>query len=133
MGVDRPRRPRDGRHSRQRMIGDMAIRRLAPGTQAFCVSTVAKFAGHFRRSPDLLGRNRGGRSINLGQPSAAPPIPAGSFSQGELARPGRPGRFPCSTLARLFSFEHPYVLAVGLDRPEAGGRDSYAGQDGTGR
>src|ERR1700674_890881 len=40
---------------RQRMIEDMAIRRLAPGTQAFYVSTVAKFAGHFRRSPDLLG------------------------------------------------------------------------------
>ena len=40
---------------RQRMIEDMAIRRLAPGTQAFYVSAVAKFAGHFRRSPDLLG------------------------------------------------------------------------------
>jgi integrase/recombinase XerD len=40
---------------RQRMIEDMAIRRLAPGTQAFYVSTVAKFARHFRRSPDLLG------------------------------------------------------------------------------
>jgi integrase/recombinase XerD len=38
---------------RQRMIEDMAIRRLVPGTQAFYVSTVAKFAGHFRRSPDL--------------------------------------------------------------------------------
>ena len=32
---------------RQRMIDDMAIRRLAPGTQAFYVSTVAKFARHF--------------------------------------------------------------------------------------
>src|ERR1700674_3365261 len=40
---------------RQRMIEDMAIRRLVPGTQAFYVSTVAKFAGHFRRSSDLLG------------------------------------------------------------------------------
>jgi len=40
---------------RQRMIDDMAIRRLAPGTQAFYVSTVAKFARHFGRSPDLLG------------------------------------------------------------------------------
>jgi integrase/recombinase XerD len=40
---------------RQRMIEDMAIRRLAPGTQAFYVSTVAKFTRHFGRSPDLLG------------------------------------------------------------------------------
>ena len=40
---------------RQRMLEDMAIRRLAPGTQAFYVSAVAKFARHFRRSPDALG------------------------------------------------------------------------------
>lgn len=40
---------------RQRMIEDMAIRRLAPRTQAFYVGAVAKFAQHFRRSPDLLG------------------------------------------------------------------------------
>lgn len=40
---------------RQRMLEDMAIRRLAPGTQAFYVSAVAKFARHFGKSPDLLG------------------------------------------------------------------------------
>ena len=40
---------------RQRMLDDMAIRRLAPGTQAFYVSAVAKFAKHFGKSPDLLG------------------------------------------------------------------------------
>jgi site-specific recombinase XerD len=40
---------------RQRMIEDMAIRRLAPGTQAFYVSAVAKFARHCGRSPDALG------------------------------------------------------------------------------
>ena len=40
---------------RQRMIEDMAIRRLAPGTQAFYVSAVARFARHFGRSPDTLG------------------------------------------------------------------------------
>ena len=40
---------------RQRMLEDMAIRRLAPGTQAFYVSAVAKFARHFGRSPDTLG------------------------------------------------------------------------------
>jgi integrase/recombinase XerD len=40
---------------RQRMLEDMAIRRLAPGTQAFYVSAVAKFAKHCAKSPDLLG------------------------------------------------------------------------------
>ena len=37
------------------MIDDMTIRRLAPSTQAFYVSAVAKFARHFARSPDQLG------------------------------------------------------------------------------
>ncbi len=40
---------------RQRMIEDMAIRRLAPGTQTFYVNAVARFARHFGKSPDLLG------------------------------------------------------------------------------
>ena len=40
---------------RQRMLEDMAIRRLAPGTQTCYVSAVAKFARHFGRSPDTLG------------------------------------------------------------------------------
>ena len=40
---------------RTRMIDDMTIRRLAPRTQAFYVSAVAKFARHFARSPDQLG------------------------------------------------------------------------------
>jgi hypothetical protein len=43
---------------RQRMIEDMAIRRLAPGTQAFYVSAVAKFARHFGRAPDSLDTKR---------------------------------------------------------------------------
>jgi group II intron reverse transcriptase/maturase len=34
---------------------DLVIRRLAPGTQAFYVSAVAKFARHFGCSPDQLG------------------------------------------------------------------------------
>ena len=40
---------------RQRMIEDMAIRRLSPRTQAFYVGAVARFARHFGRSPDTLG------------------------------------------------------------------------------
>jgi hypothetical protein len=40
---------------RRRMIEDMTIRRLAPGTQAQYLSVVAKFARHFGRSPDQLG------------------------------------------------------------------------------
>ena len=40
---------------RQRKLEDMAIRRLAPGTQAFYVSAVAKFARHFDSAPDQLG------------------------------------------------------------------------------
>lgn len=39
---------------RQRMIEDMAIRRMAPGTQAAYLSAVSKFSRHFGRSPDKL-------------------------------------------------------------------------------
>jgi site-specific recombinase XerD len=39
---------------RQRMIGDMTIRRLAPGTQAAYLSAVSRFSRHFGRSPDKL-------------------------------------------------------------------------------
>jgi len=40
---------------RQRMLEDMAIRRMAPGTQAAYLSAVSKFSRHFGRSPDQLG------------------------------------------------------------------------------
>ena len=39
---------------RQRMIDDMTIRRLAPGTQAAYLSAVSRFRRHFGRSPDRL-------------------------------------------------------------------------------
>lgn len=40
---------------RQRMIEDMKIRNLAPGTQATYVRLVEQFARHFKKSPELLG------------------------------------------------------------------------------
>ena len=39
---------------RQRMIDDMAIRNMSPLTQAAYIRAVAKFAAHYRRSPDKL-------------------------------------------------------------------------------
>ena len=39
---------------RQRMIEDMAIRNMSPSTQAAYVRAVAKFAAHYRTSPDKL-------------------------------------------------------------------------------
>jgi len=39
---------------RQRMIEEMRMRNLAPGTQAIYVGCVARFARHFGRSPDEL-------------------------------------------------------------------------------
>lgn len=39
---------------RQRMIEDMAIRRMSPGTQRAYLSAVSKFSRHFGRSPDKL-------------------------------------------------------------------------------
>lgn len=39
---------------RQRMLEDMTIRRLAPGTQAAYLSAVSRFSRHFGRSPDKL-------------------------------------------------------------------------------
>jgi integrase/recombinase XerD len=39
---------------RQRMLDDMAIRRFKPRTQDMYVRAVAKFAQHFRTSPDKL-------------------------------------------------------------------------------
>jgi len=39
---------------RHRMIEDMTIRRLAPGTQAHYLAAVAKFAQYFGKSPDRL-------------------------------------------------------------------------------
>jgi len=40
---------------RQRMIQEMRLRNLAPGTQAIYVDCVARYARHFGRSPDQLG------------------------------------------------------------------------------
>jgi integrase/recombinase XerD len=40
---------------RRRMIEDMKIRNLSPGTQQSYVRAVAKFSGYFGRSPDRLG------------------------------------------------------------------------------
>jgi integrase/recombinase XerD len=39
---------------RQRMIDDMTIRNMAPGTRAVYVRAVKNFAVHFKRSPDKL-------------------------------------------------------------------------------
>jgi integrase/recombinase XerD len=39
---------------RQRMLEDMAIRRMSPGTQRAYLSAVSKFSRHFGRSPDKL-------------------------------------------------------------------------------
>ena len=39
---------------RRRMIEDMTIRNLSPATQRSYVHAVAKFSGHFGRSPDRL-------------------------------------------------------------------------------
>ena len=39
---------------RQRMIEEMRMRNLAPGTQAIYVGCVARFARHFGRSPEEL-------------------------------------------------------------------------------
>ncbi len=41
---------------RQRMLEDMQVRRLSPGTQQTYVGAVARFARHFGRSPSRLGR-----------------------------------------------------------------------------
>jgi hypothetical protein len=43
---------------RQRMIEDMQVRNLAPHTQRAYLQYVAQFAGHFRKSPELLGPTR---------------------------------------------------------------------------
>lgn len=40
---------------RRRMIEDMKVRNLSPRTQRCYVHAVAKFARHFKRSPDRLG------------------------------------------------------------------------------
>ena len=40
---------------RQRMLEDMQVRQLAPSTQQIYVGAVARFAGHFGRSPVRLG------------------------------------------------------------------------------
>ncbi len=40
---------------RQRMLEDMRVRNLSPKTQEIYVGLVARFARHFRKSPELLG------------------------------------------------------------------------------
>src|SRR5438105_4266365 len=42
---------------RQRMIQDMELRNLTPGTIQAYVRQVAAFARHLRRSPEALGRD----------------------------------------------------------------------------
>ncbi len=42
---------------RQRMLDDMRIRNLSPHTQNAYLRAVAKFAQHFRQSPDQLDRS----------------------------------------------------------------------------
>ena len=42
---------------RRRMIEDMQIRNLAPQTQSAYVEQVSRFARHFGKSPELLGRD----------------------------------------------------------------------------
>ena len=39
---------------RHRMIADMKLHGLAPGTQKVYVNAVSRLAGHFHRSPDQL-------------------------------------------------------------------------------
>jgi integrase/recombinase XerD len=46
---------------RRRMIDEMQIRNLTPNTQRVYVAQVVRFACHFRKSPELLGRLRSGR------------------------------------------------------------------------
>ena len=41
---------------RQRLLDDMRMRNLSPHTKKAYVSTVARFAKHFKRSPDQLGQ-----------------------------------------------------------------------------
>ena len=40
---------------RQRMLEDMRVRNLSPKTQQIYIGLVARFARHFRKSPELLG------------------------------------------------------------------------------
>ena len=40
---------------RRRMLEDMQVRNLAPGTQTVYMRQVARFARHFGRSPAVLG------------------------------------------------------------------------------
>jgi integrase/recombinase XerD len=40
---------------RQRMIEDMQVRNLSPGTIEVYIAPVAAFAAHFGKSPELLG------------------------------------------------------------------------------
>ena len=43
---------------RKRMIEDMKLRNFAPKTVALYVDNVARFAGHFGKSPELLGHEQ---------------------------------------------------------------------------
>ncbi len=42
---------------RHRMIEDMQIRNLAPDTQRAYLQQISRFARHFGRPPELLGRD----------------------------------------------------------------------------
>lgn len=43
---------------RQKMVNDMKLRRFAPNTQEVYVSAVAGLAKHYKKSPDLLGKEQ---------------------------------------------------------------------------
>ena len=45
---------KSGSRLRARMIEDMELRRLAPGTQRAYVTAVRNLAKHYRRSPDQI-------------------------------------------------------------------------------
>ena len=43
---------------RQRMMADMKLHGLAPGTQKVYLNAVRRLAGHYRRSPDQLSEQQ---------------------------------------------------------------------------
>jgi Phage integrase, N-terminal SAM-like domain len=67
---------------RRRMIEDMQIRNLTPHTQRGYVAQVARFAGHFGRSPDLLGPPEiRTYLLHLARKDASRPVPSSSRSR----------------------------------------------------
>jgi hypothetical protein len=87
---------------RHRMIEDMQIRNLTPNTQRVYVEQVARFARHFRRSPEYLGpaeirsyllylvHDKTWFTTNAWRPvrSLSPPPPCGSSTPSPSSGPG---------------------------------------------